>query len=111
MVTFNFAKNFPHDASGVDNPNDWVWKNKNGIWYPVHLLVDCVISRPMYKTDANYLKGMQGIFYKGELIKRHYDNPNTPKSHEHLPFILLQYDDIDWKLAGYITESDLDTLL
>lgn len=101
MVTFNFAKEYPHDISGIENPNDWVFENKNGVYYPVNLLSDCVISRPMYTTDPNYRKGMQAIFYKDELIRRHYDNPKVPESHTHLPFILLQYHDIDWVLAGY----------
>ena len=101
MVTFTFAKHYVHDISGIDNPDEWVFENKNGVWYPVNLLTDCVIGRPMYRTDANYKKGMKAIFYKGELIKRHYDNPSVPDSHLHLPFILLDYHDIDWVLAGY----------
>ena len=101
MVTFTFAKEYPHDISGIENPNDWAFENKNGVYYPVNLLTDCVIRRPMYKTDPNYRKGMLAIFYKGELIKRHYDNPHVPESHAHLPYVNFQYHDVDWVLAGY----------
>jgi hypothetical protein len=101
MITFQSAKIWPHDISGIDNPNDWVYEEKNGVFYPVVLLEDCVIRRPMYRNESNYCKGMTGIYYKGELIKRHFDNPSVPDSHSHLPFIMLQYNDVDWELAGY----------
>jgi hypothetical protein len=55
----------------------------------------------MYRTDDKYLKGMKAIFYKDKLICRNYDNPKIPKAYEHLPFIKLDYHDINWKLAGY----------
>lgn len=101
MVTFGFAKNSPHDISGIDNPNDWAYELKNGVYYPVVLVADCITSRPMYSNEANYRKGMKGIYYKGELIKRHFDNPMIPDSHIHFPFVHLHTDDIDWELAGY----------
>ena len=101
MVTFNFAQQYKHDISGVENPNEWVYESKIGVYRPVHLLSDCLICRPMYKTEPNFRKGMTGIYYKGELIKRHYDIPRIPNSHAHLPFIKLGYHDIDWELAGY----------
>jgi hypothetical protein len=101
MVTYIFAKQYQHDISGIDNPNDWAYEQKNGVFYPIALLEDCVSSRPMYSNEPNYRKGMTGIYYKGELIKRHFDNPHVPDSHIHLPFVHLQYYDIDWELAGY----------
>ena len=44
MVTFTFAKHYAHDISGIENPDEWVFENKNGVWYPVNLLTDCDIS-------------------------------------------------------------------
>lgn len=38
MKTYSFiqVKDFVHDASGVDNPNNYLWyKNESGIYYPI----------------------------------------------------------------------------
>jgi hypothetical protein len=34
--TWNFAKNKPHDASGISNPSDWKWQKDEriGVYYP-----------------------------------------------------------------------------
>jgi hypothetical protein len=44
MVTFKTAKNHIHDISGIDNPNDWAYEQKNGVYYPVVLLIDWELS-------------------------------------------------------------------
>ena len=70
--------------------------------------MDRIIIRPMYSTDPNFRKGMKVAILEstGEIIKRHYDNVgiNIPKEYEHLPHVLLPYDMVDWKLAGYKSE-------
>lgn len=33
-VSYQFAKNFVHDASGIENPEAVRWTKKNGIYYP-----------------------------------------------------------------------------
>jgi len=34
MTTWSIAKNKPHDASGITNPNDYLWHQIKGIYYP-----------------------------------------------------------------------------
>lgn len=33
-VTWDVAKGHAHDASGIDNPQDWIWLKLFGIYYP-----------------------------------------------------------------------------
>ncbi len=70
--------------------------------------MDRIIIRPMYSTDPNFRKGMKVAIVEstGEIIKKHYDNVgiHIPKKYEDLPHVLLTYDEVDWKLAGYISE-------
>lgn len=40
MVTWEVAKRFIHDASGIDNPKDWLWVSTNGVYYPVERIED-----------------------------------------------------------------------
>ena len=37
LRTWTFAKNRPHDASGISNPFDWLWEKdaRIGIYYPI----------------------------------------------------------------------------
>jgi hypothetical protein len=34
-VTWKIAKQHQHDASGVQNPEKWLWSKKNGVYYPL----------------------------------------------------------------------------
>lgn len=35
MKKFNEIKGKVHDASGINNPSEWLWSETNGIYYPV----------------------------------------------------------------------------
>jgi len=35
MKTWEDAKQHPHDASGIDKPEDYQWEINNGVYYPV----------------------------------------------------------------------------
>jgi len=35
VLTWDEAKNKVHDASGVKKPEDWLWYNFNGVYYPL----------------------------------------------------------------------------
>jgi hypothetical protein len=34
LITWKIAKNKMHDISGIENPNDWLYKQTNGIYFP-----------------------------------------------------------------------------
>jgi len=34
MKTWNEVKTRQHDISGIENPGNWLFEEKNGIWYP-----------------------------------------------------------------------------
>jgi len=38
MKTYDCAKEFVHDASGIENPYLWLWEKVNGIYYPAKLI-------------------------------------------------------------------------
>ncbi len=65
-----------------------------------------IIIRPMYTTDIGYRKGMEVAVFEstGEIIKRHFDNVgiHIPQDlRDKYPIVSLEYDEIDWELAGY----------
>jgi len=33
-IAWNIARNFVHDASGIEHPENYVWVKINGIYYP-----------------------------------------------------------------------------
>ena len=35
LLTWNEAKRFAHDISGIDNPNLYLYQRTEGIYYPV----------------------------------------------------------------------------
>lgn len=35
LVSWEIAKYNVHDASGVDSPEQWIWKKTNHVYYPV----------------------------------------------------------------------------
>ena len=57
----------------------------------------------MYSTDLGFKKGMKVLVLEStnKIIKKHFDNPQVPKEYQHLPLVILDYNNIDWKLAGY----------
>ena len=36
LVKWNEAKESVHDASGIEEPEDYLWKEISGVYYPVH---------------------------------------------------------------------------
>lgn len=38
--TFRIIKNEVHDISGIKNPEEWLFKQTNGVWYPSQKIVE-----------------------------------------------------------------------
>ena len=50
-VSWETAKNNVHDASGIKNPEKYLWEQQHGIYYPVNTITETVI--PISDNDVN----------------------------------------------------------
>lgn len=63
--TWQKIKHNVHDVSGIENPNEWLWKENDGVFYPVEK-IECIHENaqffhenaPMHCPDCNnYIDG------------------------------------------------------
>ena len=77
MKTYNEILNEIRDASGIDNPNTWLWKKTNGIYYPVkeihNLLAEFLGAKISPEGDYNMYDFISGLG-EGAFAIHHFKN-------------------------------------
>lgn len=65
MKRFDEIKNQPHDASGLDNPNEWLWQRLSEnvpIWYPAKKIDK---EEDEKFSDDSFIQEIEDAYYSG----------------------------------------------
>ena len=54
LRTWETVKGRVHDVSGIDNPENWLYESRGGIYYPVEDLGDDIIDSEEIKQLSDY---------------------------------------------------------